>query len=52
MKWQFPSTNAGLTTILPNGFLLVWLDNDSIQGEDHAEFKLSPDGEGNLPHCT
>ena len=46
MKWQFPSTNAGLTTILPNGFLLVWLDNDSIQGEDHAEFKLSPDGEG------
>lgn len=45
-KWQFPSTNAGLTTILPNGFLLVWLDNDSIQGENHAEFKLSPDGEG------
>jgi len=46
MKWQFPSTNPGLTTILPNGFLLIWLDNDSIQGEDHAEFKLSPDGEG------
>ena len=45
-KWQFPSTNAGLTTILPNGFLLVWLDKDSIQGENHAEFKLSPDGEG------
>ena len=45
-KWQFPNTNAGLTTILPNGFLLVWLDNDSIQGENHAEFKLSPDGEG------
>ncbi|PCJ81386.1 MAG: hypothetical protein COA49_04620 [Bacteroidetes bacterium] len=45
-KWRFPSTNAGLTTILPNGYLLIWLDNDSIQGENHAEFKLSPDGEG------
>ena len=45
-KWQFPNTNAGLTTITPNGFLLIWLDKDSIQGEDHAEFKLSPDGEG------
>ena len=45
-KWQFPSTNGGVTTILPNGHMVVWLDNDEEQGEDHTNFKLSPDGEG------
>ena len=46
MKWEFPSTNAGITTITPGGNMVVWLDNDTEQGEDHANFKLSPDGEG------
>ena len=45
-KWEFPSTNAGITTITPGGHMVVWLDNDTEQGEDHANFKLSPDGEG------
>ncbi len=45
-KWQFPYTNAGVTTITPGGYMIVWLDNDTEQGEDHASFKLSPDGEG------
>ena len=45
-KWQFPYTNAGITTITPGGYMIVWLDNDTEQGEDHASFKLSPDGEG------
>ena len=44
-KWQFPSTNAGLTTVLPNNHLLVWLDNDIEQGENHTNFKMSGDGE-------
>lgn len=44
-KWQFPNTNAGLTTILPNNHLLIWIDKDPEQGEDHADFKLSGDGE-------
>lgn len=44
-KWEIPNTNAGLTTVLPNSHLLFWLDNDLIQGEDHANFKLSGDGE-------
>ncbi|MGB0424587.1 MAG: lamin tail domain-containing protein, partial [Flavobacteriales bacterium] len=44
-KWQFPSTNAGLTTILPNNHLLIWTDNDPEQGENHASFKTSGDGE-------
>ena len=45
-KWQFPTTNPGITTITPGGHMVVWLDNDEEQGEDHANFKLSPDGEG------
>ena len=45
-KWEIPSTNAGITTITPGGYLVFWLDNDTEQGEDHANFKLSPDGEG------
>jgi len=44
-KWMFPSTNAGLTTILPGGHLRIWCDNDEQQGEDHTNFKISGEGE-------
>ena len=44
-KWEIPNTNAGLTTVLPNNHILFWLDNDITQGEDHANFRLSGDGE-------
>lgn len=41
-KWQFP---AG-TTIPPNGYLLVWADEDSsVTNGLHASFKLSASGE-------
>ena len=45
-KWQFPFDDAGNTTVLPGGYMIVWLDNDPEQGSNHATFKLSPDGEG------
>jgi len=45
-KWQFPFDDAGNTTVLPGGHMIVWLDNDAEQGSNHATFKLSPDGEG------
>lgn len=45
-KWQIPSTNAGVTTVLPGDHIIFWCDNDIDQGEDHVGFKLSPDGEG------
>jgi len=39
--WQVP---AGV--IVPaHGFLLIWADKDMEQGDTHAEFKLSADGE-------
>ena len=40
-KWPFP---AGVS-IPANDFLIVWLDEDQLQGPYHASFKLSAAGE-------
>ena len=39
-KWPFP---AGVS-IPGHGFLIVWLDDDALQGPYHANFKLSAAG--------
>ncbi len=44
-QWQFPTDQPTLTTIGPDGYLLVWADKDSDDFELHADFKLSADGE-------
>lgn len=44
-KWQFPSGSPELTTIRPQGFLLVWLDDDTNDDGLHAGFKLAAGGE-------
>ncbi|OQY74491.1 MAG: hypothetical protein B6D45_06815, partial [Ignavibacteriales bacterium UTCHB3] len=43
-KWQFPQG----TTIEPDGYLIVWADEDSTQAGLHANFKLSASGESIL----
>jgi hypothetical protein len=40
-KWQFPPA----TTILAEGFLLVWADGDTSDTGLHANFKLDAGGE-------
>lgn len=40
-KWAFPSG----VSIPAKGFLIVWLDEDQMQGPLHASFKLGVDGE-------
>ncbi len=43
-KWQFPDG----TTIAPDGYLIIWADEDEDQvggGELHADFKISAGGE-------
>jgi hypothetical protein len=40
-KWAFPSN----VSIPAKGFIMVWLDNDDLQGPFHANFKLSAGGE-------
>jgi hypothetical protein len=45
-KFQIPSTNAGLTTILPNSHIIFWCDNDTLtQGENHTNFTMKSGGE-------
>ena len=39
-KWALPDV-----TIPAKGYLLIWTDEDGSQGELHANFKLSKDGE-------
>lgn len=41
MKWQFPNG-----TIIPaNGYLIVWADEEAIEGALHCSWKLSSGGE-------
>jgi parallel beta-helix repeat protein len=42
---QIPTTDAALTTIAPQGFLIVWADGDREQGILHLDLKLSSSGE-------
>ena len=40
-KWQVPTG----TTIGGNDYLIIWADEDGVQGNAHANFKLSASGE-------
>ncbi|MEY3399149.1 MAG: hypothetical protein RL220_1743 [Bacteroidota bacterium] len=44
-KWLIPSTNLGVTAVLPGSHIIFWIDRDPEQGEDHADFSLTGDGE-------
>ncbi len=44
-KFQIPSGNESLTRIKAGGFLLLWLDKETGEGENHIDFKLDQDGE-------
>lgn len=43
-KWQFPE----FTSLMPGEYLVIWADEDGIQGANHANFKLSASGESVL----
>ncbi len=40
IKWKFPDIS-----IQPGAYILVWADEDGVQGDLHANFKLSATGE-------
>jgi hypothetical protein len=44
-KYRIPTTYPDLTTIAPNGYIVLWADNQPEQGILHLDFKLSRDGE-------
>lgn len=41
MKWKFPNG----TKITPNGFLIIWADNDSLQHILHTNFSFNGSGD-------
>ncbi len=43
--WQIPNSNAGLTTVPANGYLILWADKDTNDGENHINLKLGSGGE-------
>jgi hypothetical protein len=45
IKWQIPATDPTVTTIAPQGYLVIWADGDIDDEGLHADFKLSADGE-------
>ncbi|MCF7958528.1 MAG: lamin tail domain-containing protein [Phycisphaerae bacterium] len=44
-KWRIPSNNPQATTIDPNGYLLIWADNEPLEGPLHATFQLAAGGD-------
>jgi hypothetical protein len=44
-KWQIPSGYSAQTTVPARGFLVIWADEDTLDGPLHANFKLSVEGE-------
>ncbi|MFK7806630.1 MAG: CotH kinase family protein, partial [Saprospiraceae bacterium] len=44
-KWFIPASQPSVTTIPAFGYLLIWCDDEAIQGPLHAPFKLSASGE-------
>ncbi len=41
LKWKILDSNPSKTTVPANGFILLWADNDTAQGENHLNFKLN-----------
>ncbi len=40
LKWKILDTDASKTTVASKGYLLLWADKDTDQGENHLDFKL------------
>ncbi len=44
-KWLIPTCNCDSTVIQPNSFVVLYADEDGSQGWNHANFKVSSNGE-------
>ena len=40
LKWKIIDTDASKTTVSTKGYLVLWADKDTDQGENHLDFKL------------
>jgi hypothetical protein len=44
-KWRIPSGYSAQTTVAAGGFLVIWADEDTLDGPLHTTYKLSAGGE-------
>lgn len=44
-RWRIPMDAGDSTVIEPNGYKVIWADDDEEQGWNHTNFKLSSSGE-------
>lgn len=45
MKWRFPLDVGDSTVINPNGYVVLWADEEGSQGWNHTNFRLNNNGE-------
>ncbi|MFK7923057.1 MAG: lamin tail domain-containing protein [Bacteroidia bacterium] len=43
--WQLPSVPAGALIVPAGGYLILWADQETFEGPEHLNFKLSASGE-------
>jgi len=43
--WRIPDDNPSVTTIPPQGYILIWADNDTTDPGLHANFRINVGGE-------
>ena len=44
-RWRVPLDAGNVTVIEPDGYMVIWADDDELQGWNHTNFKLSSNGE-------
>ncbi len=44
-KWQIPGSQPGETTVVAGAFIVLWADEEPVEGNLHLDFKLSKSGE-------
>lgn len=44
-KWRFPLDAGDSTVVAPNGYVVVWADEEGSQGWNHTNFRLNNNGE-------
>lgn len=44
-RWRIPTDAGDVTVIEPGGYMVIWADDDEVQGWNHTNFKLSSNGE-------
>lgn len=44
-KWRFPLDAGDSTLVAPNGYVVLWADEEGSQGWNHTNFRLNNNGE-------